>query len=651
MKGPRWLLRSSGGTPHAMLNANIVSKKMAEAFGQLIADRSHIPLELIKNPTLVHHGLARSARWHVVTAGNNAPIADLYGFEPNQASKLAEEIATLLRVPVLLLSNRGQPKTIAEHSIVRTRRGSIEHRPHRRNPSVGEPRVGEVWTTVHGGRCRILAVGPSTVKVLHLETGRRETIDRGDFFASYRPPRTRRNPSRKGQEPTRVRQRGTRVTAASSPEERIAAIRQIVHAKQYAKVDDTMIDLFTASAIVQVYDALNDANKLKFASFPAGKMGLIAFKLLKSNPRGNPARSLRARFERASRRGAPRGVPGAGSRRTARALRVGRSAKAHHHMMSTLERGRFRRQGNPRESWQLGLFRLNNGVWVLGHEDADEPKSAAHWLIKSQAEKYRATKLLNDGDYQVYKPVGGRMFYLRYIGPQSNPRGRKAGAWGVSGIGVTGAKIWLSKHGYWTANRTTAGRWTKRDAENRAHQGYMEGQHTNIKVESLSGKAAAPPKRRRSPPHGRRHNPLPRWVDKRSVRTITRGKTRLRIGCPQGKYSPTRRRCRVGTRAIEKVSNPRSAVLEQAHKTFRRWHEFDASGMKRVRAPRSIPKTMVALGELVSVVYRSNKYDGKHKLYEHETKRPRPVLATDPRGREVFIVGGRMKPTADGLVN
>jgi hypothetical protein len=41
----------------------------------------------------------------------------------------------------------------------------------------------------------------------------------------------------------------------------------------------TMIDLFTASAIVQVYDALNDANKGKFASLPAGRMGIVAFKL------------------------------------------------------------------------------------------------------------------------------------------------------------------------------------------------------------------------------------------------------------------------------------------------------------------------------------------------------------------------------------
>lgn len=96
--------------------------------------------------------------------------------------------------------------------------------------------------------------------------------------------------------------------------------------------------------------------------------------------------------------------------------------------------------------------------------------------------------------------------------------------------------------------------------------------------------------------------------------------------------------------------NPESEV-RRARRTFRKWHEFDAHRVTRVKAPARIPKTMVKLGDLVSVVYRSNKYTGKPTLYEHKTKRPQPVLATDPDGREVHIVGGNMKVTADGLVN
>jgi len=84
-----------------------------------------------------------------------------------------------------------------------------------------------------------------------------------------------------GREITRIRQRGTRQTVPTTPEERIDAIRAIVTAGQYAKVDGIMVDLFSASAIVAVYDALNEENRLKFASLPAGKMGLIAFRLVK----------------------------------------------------------------------------------------------------------------------------------------------------------------------------------------------------------------------------------------------------------------------------------------------------------------------------------------------------------------------------------
>ena len=79
---------------------------------------------------------------------------------------------------------------------------------------------------------------------------------------------------------TRTRKEGTQETIAGNPADRIAAIKRIVTNCQYEKVDGTMIDLYSASVISQVYDALSDDNKLKFASMPAGKMGIIAFKLV-----------------------------------------------------------------------------------------------------------------------------------------------------------------------------------------------------------------------------------------------------------------------------------------------------------------------------------------------------------------------------------
>ena len=82
-------------------------------------------------------------------------------------------------------------------------------------------------------------------------------------------------------EPTRIRQQGTRVTLPLSPAERIAAIRQIVTERQYAKVDGLMVDLFSASAIIAVYDALNEVNRTKYAARPARQMASIAFRVMK----------------------------------------------------------------------------------------------------------------------------------------------------------------------------------------------------------------------------------------------------------------------------------------------------------------------------------------------------------------------------------
>lgn len=89
----------------------------------------------------------------------------------------------------------------------------------------------------------------------------------------------------KTQEITRTREEGTKVTntmTATNPGlVRINAIRDVVERKQYAKIDGVMVDGFSASAIIQVYDAINDENKEKFRNLSVGKMAEIAFKLCK----------------------------------------------------------------------------------------------------------------------------------------------------------------------------------------------------------------------------------------------------------------------------------------------------------------------------------------------------------------------------------
>ena len=60
----------------------------------------------------------------------------------------------------------------------------------------------------------------------------------------------------------------------------IEACREIVAKGQYAKVNEVMVDLFTASAIVEVYDAINPGNRDKMVSFPVARVAAVSFELL-----------------------------------------------------------------------------------------------------------------------------------------------------------------------------------------------------------------------------------------------------------------------------------------------------------------------------------------------------------------------------------
>lgn len=77
----------------------------------------------------------------------------------------------------------------------------------------------------------------------------------------------------------RAREHGTIEVLAGNAKDRIEAIKQVVENKQYAKIDGCMADLFTASIVLQVYEALNSENQVKFANFKWPKMADIALKL------------------------------------------------------------------------------------------------------------------------------------------------------------------------------------------------------------------------------------------------------------------------------------------------------------------------------------------------------------------------------------
>lgn len=62
---------------------------------------------------------------------------------------------------------------------------------------------------------------------------------------------------------------------------RIRQLRKIVEEKTAEEIDGVLVDLFSASAAVNVYDKLNEANRAKMVSLPLVTMINLVFKLLK----------------------------------------------------------------------------------------------------------------------------------------------------------------------------------------------------------------------------------------------------------------------------------------------------------------------------------------------------------------------------------
>ena len=72
--------------------------------------------------------------------------------------------------------------------------------------------------------------------------------------------------------------RGTRKLSRKAP--LIDRIRDVVETKSAARIDGLLLDLFTASAVIQVHDALNPDNQGKFAALPLRRMVDVTWKLV-----------------------------------------------------------------------------------------------------------------------------------------------------------------------------------------------------------------------------------------------------------------------------------------------------------------------------------------------------------------------------------
>lgn len=67
-----------------------------------------------------------------------------------------------------------------------------------------------------------------------------------------------------------------------TPDQKLKALQKIVDRKGFRQVENCTVDLYTASAILSVYNALEKPeNKAKYLSYPVQKMASLAFELIK----------------------------------------------------------------------------------------------------------------------------------------------------------------------------------------------------------------------------------------------------------------------------------------------------------------------------------------------------------------------------------
>lgn len=95
--------------------------------------------------------------------------------------------------------------------------------------------------------------------------------------------------------------------------------------------------------------------------------------------------------------------------------------------------------------------------------------------------------------------------------------------------------------------------------------------------------------------------------------------------------------------------SPLSHSLAEAEALFRRFHRFPPSAFVTRWCERRIPRVLVRLGRLEGLIYSSERgRPGCPRSFVHFMKNP-PLLACDPGGRRLFVLGGNYRVTPFGI--
>ena len=91
-----------------------------------------------------------------------------------------------------------------------------------------------------------------------------------------------------------------------------------------------------------------------------------------------------------------------------------------------------------------------------------------------------------------------------------------------------------------------------------------------------------------------------------------------------------------------------SSAVQDASALYRRFTSAPPRSVQRVSHRRVMPGVVVELGQLVALMYRSDKWVGHPRTYIHYMEDP-PRLVADVTGRQLFVVGGSYRITARGI--
>lgn len=92
-----------------------------------------------------------------------------------------------------------------------------------------------------------------------------------------------------------------------------------------------------------------------------------------------------------------------------------------------------------------------------------------------------------------------------------------------------------------------------------------------------------------------------------------------------------------------------SQNFQQGARLYQVFNGFGPSRLVRVRQLRLIPPVVVGLGDLVGLIYRSDKWQpGQPRTYIHFMKNP-PRLVSNIEGTQLYLVGGDYRITRQGI--